>query len=174
MSEVEIRGQVYQCTKLATPVQWHVYRRLLPVFQGLTPLWSMTQMIRGANGEMAPDMSGIPIMAAMAALANTIGALGDTDADYVKDACLDAARWNQGGRWMPVRAPGGAFLCGAADAFDVQLRLVWEVLQESLGNFSAEIAFPFLMTPSNGVDQTEAPPTMSSDSPLMRNFSGAP
>ena len=32
MSDVDINGQVYRCLKLATPVQWHVYRRLLPVF----------------------------------------------------------------------------------------------------------------------------------------------
>lgn len=154
MSELEIGGVYYHCNPLSTQLQWYVYRRLTPVFQGLAPLLAMTELVRGPDGAIRPDMTRIPIMAAMNSLVSALGNLSDEDTDYIKAACLDAVRWQQGNAWMPLRAPGGALLQGLADRFDVQLRLVWEVMRTSFENFSPEIAFPFLSTNStNGVDQ---------------------
>ena len=157
MSVVEINGQHFNCAKLPTRVQWHVVRRLMPVLQGLMPLFAMAETVRlntDSDGNiMTPDLSGINVFDALAALTNTIGMLSDGDADYILDAALSCVTWRQGARerWMPIRAPGGVFTNGTADQFDVQIRLLWEVLRESLANFSLATVLPSPIT--NGLDQ---------------------
>jgi hypothetical protein len=96
--------------------------------------------------------AGLNIYDALAILTNTINLLSDADADFVIDAALQCVVWRQGPGWQPLRAPGGAFMNGAADRLDVQLRLLWEVLQESLSDFSFGLLLPFLSA-GNGLDQ---------------------
>ena len=150
MSLVQINGQDFNCGKLPTRTQWHVVRRLMPVLQGMMPLFAVLENMRNEGGN--PDLSGINVFDAMSALTNTIGMLTDADADYILDAALACVRWRQGDRWMPIRAPGGAFMIGTADEFDVQLRLLWEVLRESLTGFSLANVLPSQI--ANGADQT--------------------
>ena len=137
MSDVEINGQLYRCGRMPTRVQLYVVKRLAPVFQGLAPLFA-------AEG-------GVNIYEGIAALTNTVGLLSDADADYVMDAALACVGWRQGAGWQPLRAPGGAFMIGAADRLDVQIRLLWEVLYESLSDFSLGLLLQSL-TGANGAD----------------------
>jgi hypothetical protein len=79
-----------------------------------------------------PDM----IVEAIASLTRTIGMLSDADADFILDAALAAVRWRQGERWVPLRAANGALMLQQADDLAIQLQLTWEVLVESVQNFS--------------------------------------
>lgn len=153
MSEIAIGGHDYRCGKLATRTQLHVVKRLIPVVQGLAPLFAAgsTQLTPDENGALVPGFAGINLYEALAALANTVGLLSDADSDFILDAALDAVRWKQGERWVPLRAPGGALMLAAADDLAVQLRLLWEVLAESLANFSFATLLPSQAT--NGIDQ---------------------
>lgn len=162
MSEVDIGGVHYACLPLPTETQWYVYRRLMPVLQGFAPLLTMAAFVRGSDGQVRPDLARIPVMDALGALVSALGNLSDADTDYVKGACLGAVRWQQGNQWMPLSAPGGMLLQPQADRFDVQLRLVWEVLRTSFENFSPEVAFPFLQQNSNGLDQVMEQQTAAS------------
>lgn len=154
MSEVQIGDHYYRCLKMPTRIQFHVVKRLVPVLQGLAPLFTQS-LTPTASGTYEPDVSGINIFEALSALTNTIGLMSDADADYVLDAALSAVQWRQGERWLPLKPPqGGALLLGAADNLDVQLRLLWEVLVESLGNFSLGTLLP--QTQANGMDQRVA------------------
>jgi hypothetical protein len=143
---------------MPTRVQWHVVRRLMPVMQGLMPVFATSNaLVDDGSGTMVPNMDAINMFEAMAALANTIGMLTDADADYILDAALNCVAFRQGGRgggWVPLRAPGGQFMNGTADQFDVQIRLLWEVLKESLSNFSFATVLPSLTM--NGLDTQTA------------------
>ena len=160
MSIIEISGQHFNCGKLPTRTQWHVVRRLMPVIQGMMPLFAASEQMRlndAGDGTVSP-LDAVNVFDALSALTNTIGMLNDQDADYIIDAALNCVRWRQGDRWMPIRAPGGAFMIGTADEFDVQIRLLWEVLRESLANFTPANIFP---SPApNGLDPMEPTPPL--------------
>lgn len=142
MSDIELDGHQYRCGKMPTRTQLHVAIKLAPVMEGLTPLVLMDADFNDPR----------IVFQAVSALTNTLGLMKLEDADFVVDAALQAVRWSQNGRWVPLVAPGGVLLNGAADRLDVQLRLLWEVLRESLANFSPEIVLPWMQR--NGLDQT--------------------
>lgn len=153
MSEIQIGNHWYRCLRMPTRIQFHVVKRLMPVLQGLAPIFSLAQgrLVQDANGQIIPgDINGFETIAA---LANTVGMMTDADADYVLDAALSAVQWRSADRWVPLRGQGGGFLNSDADNLDVQLRLLWEVLRESLANFSLETLLP--QTQTNGMDQME-------------------
>jgi hypothetical protein len=155
MSELQIGENEYLCSRMPTRVQLHVAISMAPVFDGFRSLFvaSGRNLISDGAGMMVPDIGNISIFDALAALSNTLRMIPLSDRDYVVDSALDAVRWKQAGRWMPLRI-NGALMLQAADRLDVQLRLTWEVLRESLENFSLET---LLGSPSsNGMDQTQS------------------
>jgi hypothetical protein len=151
--EVQIGPHEYLCGRMPTRVQFHVARRLLPVMKGLQPLFARAgqTLISDGNGAMVPDVGNISIFEGLAALGDTLGMMPDSEADYVIDHALDAVRWKQAGRWMPLRVNGG-LMVQEADDLATQLRLTWGVLVESLANFSIETLFGSQTT--NGMDQS--------------------
>ena len=134
MSEIELDGQRYQCNKFPTRQAWHVAIKLLP---GADGLWYL--MSGQLNEVEDPDTRS---RNGFAAIATVMREINPADADFIIDACLDNCRFLSGGQWAPLRAPGSlngtGIMLQAADSFDVQLRLVWEVLNESMRNFSLE------------------------------------
>ena len=152
--EVQIGPHEYLCGKMPTPVQHHVVRRIMPVVAGLRPLFAQAgrNLVSdgSGNGTMVPDIGGISIFDGIAALSNTLGMMSDADYDYVLYSALDAVRWKQAGRWVPLRVNGGLIL-EAADDLATQYRLTWGVLVESVANFSIETLLGSQTT--NGMDQ---------------------
>jgi hypothetical protein len=155
MSDIEVDGFQFRIGRMTTTIQLLVVKRLAPVMQGMTPLFALAnRQTLDAEGNVVPDQTQITIFDVLAALSNTINLMSDTDAMFVRDACLDCVRWRQGDRWQPLRAPGGVFMLGDADTLDTQLRLMWEVLRESLGNFSLAKLLGSPQEP-NGQDMSE-------------------
>lgn len=155
MSDIEIDGQVYRCGSLPTRTQFHVVKRLIPVLQGLAPLFQQVarqRLVTDEDGQTRPDLSSINAIDAVAALSNTIGMMSDADSDYILDSALNCVRWEQNGRWIPLFGPGGTLTNIAADDLAVQLRLLWEVLSTSLASFSFATLLPSQPQP-NGMDQ---------------------
>jgi hypothetical protein len=155
MSELQIGDTEYLCSRMPTRVQFHVARRILPVIKGLQPLFAAAgrNLISDGSGDLVPDIGNISIFDGLAALSDTLGMMPDADADYVIDHALDAVRWKQAGRWMPLRI-NGALMLQAADDLATQLRLTWEVLSESLANFSIETVLGSQTT--NGMDRSQS------------------
>lgn len=154
MSDVEIGGQLYRCGVLPTRTQFHVVKRLIPVLQGLAPLFQQTvnqRLVTDEDGVTRADFSGISAIDAVAALSNTIGMMSDADSDFILDSALACVRWEQNGRWIPLFGAGGTLTNGAADDLAIQLRLLWEVLSTSLANFSFATLLP--QQTQNGQDQ---------------------
>lgn len=166
MSEIEVNGQWYRCNRLPTRTQLHVAKRLIPVLQGLTPLFhayapqlaqqQLQAQTDPETGEtvMVPAAPQITIEAAIAALGNTIGLLSDADADFILDTALSCVQWRQQGRWIPLLGPGGVLMNNDADDLALQLRLLWEVLSQSLANFSLATLLPSQPMTGNGMDPT--------------------
>jgi hypothetical protein len=155
MSAIAIGENEYLCGRMPTRVQFHVARRMLPVLKGLQPLFATMgrNLMSDGNGTMVPDVGAITIFEGIAALSDTLGMMTDSDANYIMDHALDAVQWKQGNRWIPLRN-NGSLLLPAADDLATQLRLTWEVLGESLANFSIET---LLGTSSpNGMDQSQS------------------
>ena len=145
MSEVTLNGQQYLIGKLNARQQWHIARRLLPFISQFMPLIGAIQ-----RAQQEPDVPMNPPLEIqlLAAVSGTMSAMSEPDVDYILDHCLAAIRFRSGtGNWAPL-APNGARMLAsdAADAFDVQVRLVGEVLYANLSNFSLENALPLNLT----------------------------
>jgi hypothetical protein len=155
MSEIQIGEFEYLCGRMPTRAQFHVARRFLPVLKGLQPLFASAgrNLVSSGNGEMVPDIGNATLFDGLAALSDTLGMMSDADANYIIDNTLDAVHWKQAGRWMPLRNNGGLML-QAADDFSTQLRLIREVLWESLANFSIETVLGTSIP--NGMDQSQS------------------
>jgi len=157
MSDVELAGYNYRCLRLPTRTQFHVVKRLIPVLQGLAPLFSQAanqRLTTDDEGNSVPDFSSVTAIEAVAALSNTIGMLTDADSDFILDSALSCVRWQQGDRWIPLLGAGGTLTNGGADDLAIQLRLLWEVLSQSLANFSFATLLP--QQAQNGQDQQMA------------------
>lgn len=156
MSEVEIDGEVYQCNRMPTRVQFHVGRRILPVIAAL--LAAQATVVDG-DGNLALEQ--ISPADAIASLMANVGSLSDADLDYVIDHALNAVRWRSGGSYVPLRASNGGLMNMKADDLATQMRLLWEVLVTSMGNFSVD-----KLQPSQTAAQMPTPPSIFGNGPL--------
>ena len=85
--EFEINGQIYQSGKMDAFKQFHVSRRLAPVFGGLA----------SSASKEAGDFSQF-----LQPIAEAVAQMPDTDCDYVLQACLSVANRQHGKGWAPV------------------------------------------------------------------------
>ena len=60
------------------------------------------------------------------------------DMDFIVDTCLDQVKWRQGDRWVALKQGTSIMVQAVSEDLATQLRLVWEVLNESLSSFSLE------------------------------------
>lgn len=112
-TEVEIDGRTYRLGKLSAMTQFHVSRRLLPVFTSLD----------GEKGEMLPR------------LMDAVSKLSDDDSEYVIGKCLaDCAVKRDGDAgWAPIYRNGQLMFeeIGMAG----MLRLTFATIEENLASF---------------------------------------
>lgn len=116
--EFEINGQQYRSAKLNARQQFHVARRLAPVFGGLA------EASQGASPDFAHFLQPI---------ADAIAGMSDADCDYILDTCLGVVQRQQGSAWAQI-------LVNKAQMFDdidlgVMLQLASKVITENLGGF---------------------------------------
>ena len=121
MTEFQINGITYSCSKLNAFDQFHVFRRLAPVLS-----------VIGVDISKAKDDP----MALFNPVAKAIGDMSNADSEYVLNTCLGAVRRRQGDKvWAPLMSRGGL------QFDDVQLpemlQITWHVLQENFSNFLA-------------------------------------
>lgn len=114
--DMQIGGQEYQSGKLDAKRQFHVSRRLAPVFTAMTEV---------ANG----DESMSPLLSA-------ISKMSDEDCDYVINACLAVVKRRQNNGWSNVLNAQGGLMFDDID-LPVMLQIVSQVIQENLSGFFA-------------------------------------
>ena len=117
--EFEIGGHTYRANRMDARSQFHITRRLAPVF-----------------GELAPAMKG-GAMDAIAPLANAIAKLSDADADYILFGLLRSVsrKQPQGLGWAPVAV--GDVIMFDDITMPQMIQIAWRALAYNLQDFFA-------------------------------------
>jgi hypothetical protein len=139
MSEFTVAGQRYSFSKLDAFAQFHVARRLAPVFSRIK-----------AAAELGKTKADDAMEAAVLALSS----MPEQDCNYVLHACLMSCKRQQGGVWANLTA-GSTFPprmmfddIGLAE----MMQIAWHVLQ---GNFESFFS-GLLATPSGKAGEAGA------------------
>lgn len=118
MSDFTISGQNYKSGKMDAFTQFHVSRRLAPVFTDL----------QSAFTDGAADWTkGVD------AAVGAISKMSDADSEYVLKSCLNVTQRQVGQAWSPVQVQGRMQYQDID--MSVMLQIAWRVLQENLSPF---------------------------------------
>lgn len=129
MTTIEIKGVKYQLGKLNAISQFHVSRRIAPVFVAIgVPLQSLMGGMKMDLGDMAMLLEPV---------ANIMAKMPDEDVNYILYTCLSVVRREQLGKFAPVTT--GTSLMFEDIDMPTMIRLVIEVLRDNLGNFLLEL-----------------------------------
>lgn len=116
MSEFEVAGVAYRSGRLNAREQFHVARRLAPIFSTLTEA-------AATGGE--PDFAPI---------AQAVASMPDGDADFVLTKTLAVVERKQGTVWVRLQSSNGALMFEDLGMMEM-LQIAWAVLQENLSGF---------------------------------------
>jgi hypothetical protein len=126
VTTIEIKDVTYRIGKLNAMQQFHLTRRLLPIFAVMGI--SISQLRSGAKLDLSEFL---PILEP---LSKIMAAMSDADSNYIILTCLGVVqRGSEGGKWAPLTTETGQFMFPLDMA--EMLRLVVEVLRDNLGNF---------------------------------------
>lgn len=119
MADFTIGGHNYRSGRMNARLQFHVSRRLAPIFSGLSD----------AIGEDDKPTN-------IGAIAAAISSLPDADCDYVLNACLGVTQRQASGgaAWTNVMTPGGTIMFDDIDMVTM-VKIAWEVLRDNLSGF---------------------------------------
>ncbi len=129
MADLQIGTETYRTGKLDALKQFHVARRLAPVFFALGE--ARTNMAALTN----PDEGGL--LGSFKPVAEAMAGLSDADSEYVLKACLFVCEWQQGNGWQRVMASNGALMNKDLN-LQGMMQLTVAVIQENLGSFFPE------------------------------------
>lgn len=134
MAEFEIGTDKFRTTKLDPFVQFHLLRKLLPVFVAFANFKDPKK-----RGDAA---------ALLGPLAEVLAKMAKEDAEEVLVSCLAVVQRQVGNQWAPVKATGSNVMMDSGMSLLVILELARNVLQENLGSFFAvaEQLFPGLFS----------------------------
>lgn len=126
-TEVQVGEHSYRVGKLNTLSQFHIVRRLAPIFAGL--------------GESLKSMQDNPLQA-IEPMTRAIAGLSDEDSNYVIFGCLKCVQRDagQGRGWSAVTNSNQLMFQ------DIELpqmmELIWKVLESNLAGFLASLPDP--------------------------------
>lgn len=124
--EFEVNGIKYRVAKLDAMKQFHVARKLAPIFS------MFAEHFGKAPGGKASAAQDIDFMSVLGPLAEAIGNLPDASAEFIINTCLDAVTRLDGAGWAKVRTT--QIMYPDID-MTVMLQLVWRVLEANLSAF---------------------------------------
>lgn len=123
--EATINGAAYRVTKMDPFRQFHVIRRMGPLFP------SITGFLKSAEGD------GDKLLAA-GYIAAALGRLSDPDATFILNACLATCARKQGTVWAAITDAQGSLMFDDIN-MPTMLELAWEVLKENYGAFIPDL-----------------------------------
>lgn len=91
MAEFTISARNYRTGKMDAFTQFHVSRRLAPLFSEL----------KEASSKGNTDLGN-----GIEAMAKAVSAMSDADSEYILNACLNVTQRQVGEAWTPVRVSG--------------------------------------------------------------------
>lgn len=118
MAEFNVGGQTYRSNRMDAFTQFHVMRRLAPIFSNL----------KDAYADGSTDLSN-----GLEAAAKAIGDMTDIDSEYVLKACLDATKRKQGETYASLRA--GGRLMFEDIGLQEMMQISWYVLRDNFSPF---------------------------------------
>jgi hypothetical protein len=126
MAELEVEGRQYRTGKLNAFKQFHLMRKLLPLFSGMgESLSQMPATVGSGEGQFWHSLSPI---------AQAVADMSDDDSEWIIKTCLAAVTVFNGRNWVPVATPTGELMFEDIDLSQM-LQLAFGVIQENLGNF---------------------------------------
>jgi hypothetical protein len=134
MTELEINGIKYRCTKMPIFDQAHVARKVAPIFMGMGKGYAEA-MTQAANGHAAqdPEVEENTFLFQVAApIAEVLSKMSDIDVDYVLKKCLGAVQRFTGQQWVPM-VRGGQLMFEDDLDLPTLIQLTVEVVQDNLG-----------------------------------------
>ena len=130
MADLVVNGEQYRTGKLTAFQQFHIARRLAPVFFALGGVRGRVE--QAAQVTDAPDVD--TLLEAFEPLAEAVSQLSDADSEYVLKACFLVGAKQQGPAWAPLLAPNGALMFQDMD-LKTMMQIVITTVQENLGGF---------------------------------------
>lgn len=124
MADLEIGDKTFVIGRLSARQQFHVARRLAPLFAAMIGNGGKSDLA-GITGSQDIDLSKV---------ASSIATLSDADCDYVLDTCLSVVKYRDTGAVCNVALPGGQLRYNWID-MQMMLRLSGAVVQDNLAGF---------------------------------------
>jgi hypothetical protein len=124
--EHEINGRQFRTGKLSAFRQFHLMRKLLPLFSGM--------------GESFAEMPGNVITGegqfwhSLGPVAQAIADMSDQDSEWIIKTCLSVVSVFNGRSWVALTTEQGDLMFNDID-MQVMLQLSFQVVQENLGSF---------------------------------------
>lgn len=127
MQEVEIDGKKYRTGKLAAMTQFHLMRKLMPVFSGMGE--GVAKRAMNGNAEMPTNF-----WATLAPIAGPISEMSTEDSEWCLKTCLTTVTMYNGRSWVPITTQTGQLMFEDME-MTTMLQLTLTVLQDNLGPF---------------------------------------
>lgn len=137
MQEVEIDGRRYRTGKLDAFKQFHLTRKLLPLFGGLGEAYAQMPAQVGDTRDVRAFWK------ALEPIAQAISEMSTEDSEWCVKTCLAAVTMFNGHNWVPIMS--GTQLMFEDIEMTAMLQLSLAVMQDNLGRF-------FPGTQPNGLD----------------------
>jgi len=132
MREVKIEDQTYQVGRLPALKQFHIARRIAPLYAELA---AAAQTIGSQEGR-SEDQRDLDFLVHMGLpFAEALSKLSDETSEYIIFTCLSAVTKQQGQSWAPVLARDGRSLMFQDISMPTMIRLAGEVIAENLADF---------------------------------------
>lgn len=132
MAEFEVNGVKFRSRKLNALDQFHVFRKLAPLFAAVGSLAQALQVVDDkGTGMLSVSMdSARPLIAA-------ISSLPEKDCNEVLDKCLSVVDRDVGQAYAPIWVPEAKrMMFDDLDDAVVMIQIAIEVIRNNLGNFS--------------------------------------
>lgn len=147
MQELEFDGKKYRTGKLDAFKQYHLMRKLLPLFSGLGESFARQAPLMNGNGEV-PQTN---FWASLAPISQAISEMSMDDSEWILKTCLTAVSVHNGRNWAPLTTPSGQLMFEDTEMLTmVQLSLA--VVQDNLGSF-----FPVPLLNASAPAETASP-----------------
>jgi hypothetical protein len=142
MQEVEVGGSRFRTGKLDAFQQFHVFRKLMPVFSGMGASFSQipeTSLQQPANGADAPQQQSssdeTKFWSALGPVAQAIADMSQADSEYVLKTCLQNCLIHNGTSWTRLVSPNGQIMFEDQVDMMAMLRLTFETIKDNLASF---------------------------------------
>jgi hypothetical protein len=144
---ITINNHEYNTGKLSAFDQFHIARRLAPVFASLA---GDKELMGLAGSASMPSKEDIPIPSGVLA---ALAAIKDHDAEFIFNKCLEVCERKQSGVWARTRRDG-------VTMFELELpellQICFHTLKENLANFTTGIPSLSALLKGSGVPKARA------------------